>query len=372
MRFLVLAFLLFFIPLSAKKSSTLRPAIPIDKSSEIVFGMSGSLTGHFGFYGISIVHAIQACFNKVNDTGGIGGKKLRLLCMDDQGRAEQTSANIQEMREQNIDMFLGVMGTRGILSTLPMVKAKQIALLFPWGGDNALHDATLTNLVNGPGYLQPQLELLVDHIVNKIHLKNISIIHADDDFSTNAGRYLVSLLKKHQLNPLNVQYYNRFTMDIQTPAHRLIQQDPRVVICISTSIPTLKLINYFFRSGHFGTQFFGIDSTFLVQKIAKKSRGINFQYASPVPNPSTSTIPLAQHYRNDLKKYFPDDPVSILSFTYYTAASIIVQALSSLPSITANALVEQIGTMTKTDLQGFAVTFDPSNRQAFGQKTWLI
>ena len=91
--------------------------LTVDHKTEIVFGQSGSFTGHFAFYGEAIKSAILACFNAVNDAGGIGGKKLRLVSLDDHGDAELTKKNIGLLYQKHgITQFLGVMGTRGVLS----------------------------------------------------------------------------------------------------------------------------------------------------------------------------------------------------------------------------------------------------------------
>jgi len=342
-------------------------------ASEVVFGMTGSLTGHFGFYGKTIRNAIIACFNRANENSSIHGKKLHLVSMDDYGDSNQTKKNIEEMHERHsIDMFLGVMGTRGILSIFPMIQDKKIAMLFPWGGHEQFRNPQISHIINGFGYMSSQIDAIVAHLREQHSLKHTAIFHADDSFSTQAANDLAKKLKNNGTQTIAIEQYNRFTMNLYPPADRLIATDPRTVICICTSMPAVKLINYFFEKGHYGTRFIGIDSTFLVPSILK-TKGAPFTYTSTVPDPTVSSITLAKEYRNDLEKYFPDDEPSILSFAYYVAASIIVRAIQNIDDkITKERIIETIEQMKNEDLKGYFISFDASDRYAFGKQIWII
>lgn len=338
----------------------------------ITFGQSACLDGALGLYGNIIQRAIVARINHINDQGGIKGKNLKLISLNDSGDPRKTQKNIDHLRKEGIDMFIGNMGTRSILKILPLIKSKKIAIFFPWSGDEAFRNPELTNIINGPGLLKPQLTVLVNYIKKNINIEQIAIFHADDSLSTAASKDLIEELKQHNIAPKAVATYNRFTLDIATPANTLIATDPKIVICISTSMPTVKLINQFFVTGHYGTTFFGIDSTLFVGTIAH-ARGVDFYYSSSVPDPQTNTIQLAKQYRKDLKKYFPHEIPNILSFSYYTSAAIVFNAIQNIQGIiTKEKIIEVIEKMNNYSIDGFNVTFNAKNRHAFGQDVSII
>jgi branched-chain amino acid transport system substrate-binding protein len=341
-------------------------------SSDIKIGMSGSLSGHFGPYGEIIKHGIMTAFQHVNNNGGIKGKNLTLVCMDDQGDAEKTEANIKKMYHDGINLFVGVMGTRGILATLPLIQQKKIGMMCPWGGHEKFRDPTLTHIINGPGLLEPQANALSNYIVDTLQLSKIAIFHADDSFSTFAAEYLVKQLTGKNIKNVQCEAYNRFTLDITKPSKKLMQYDPKAIICIATSMPTVKLINILFQNGYYGTKFFGIDSTFLVPHTLKL-KGSLFNYTACVPNPTTSTIPLAIKYCQDIKTYFPSEPINPLSFTYYLAGRVIAQALINAQTPqNLDAVMAYITELRNTTLDGFPLNFNPSNRHLFGTDAWII
>lgn len=292
--------------------------------------------------------------------------------MEDNGDPAQAANNIAQLRAKGIDMFLGNMGSRSIVKLLPQIEAHDIALFFPWGGDEQLRSQKLSSMINGPGLLEPQIKTLVDHIVNNVKQKKIAVFYADDDFSVGAKDDLVAQLSRHGITPVALTSYNRFTMDIVAAADPLIQTDPKLVICIATSMPTVRLIKHFFERGHYATTFFGIDSTLFVGNILQ-SKGIDFYYTSATPDPVASQLSIARQYREDLKQYMPTETPNILSFTYYLSAAIIVDALKKLDGqLTKENIINQIENMQNYNLGGFMVNFDASTRHAYGNQITLI
>jgi ABC-type branched-subunit amino acid transport system substrate-binding protein len=336
------------------------------ENKEIVFGQTGTFSGQLGLYGNLIKNSINACFKHVNESGGVNCLKLRLVSMEDNGDAVVARKNIKILLSKNIDMFLGCMGTRSILGLLPLIKDKKIAMLFPWSGHEFFRQRGLTNMINGLGYLQPQFEAIVKDIVVKRKFKKIAIFHADDEFSVQATSDLEKLLLEQNVKPVEVAGYNRMTIDIGSCAEKLLAADPKIVICISTSMPAAKLINSFFRRGHYATEFVGIDSTMFVEDLLR-DKGVLFNYWASVPNPRLSKLKIAEQYRQDIDKYYPDDTYNVLSFAYYVSAEIVVQALKAIKGqVTKEKIIEQIEKMKNLDLGGFSVDFDENTRHAFG------
>ena len=69
--------------------------------TEITFGASGPLSGITGFLGSEAFGAIDAYFQSINAQGGINGRKLRLITLDDRFDSSQTLANVRKLWEQN-------------------------------------------------------------------------------------------------------------------------------------------------------------------------------------------------------------------------------------------------------------------------------
>lgn len=348
--------------------------INIDHDMEYVFGMVGSFTGHFRLYGTTIRNGIMSYFKRINAQGGLHNKRLRLICVDDYGQPQTTGKVIKRLRrEHKITSFIGNMGARNIAHIKPLIAHKKIALLFPWGGDELVSGPRLENLINGPGSMLPQLKALVSYCVNELLLRKIAIFYSDGTFYSNAKNHVLNILKKYRIKPVGIASYNRFTMDIHTPAKRLKKADPKVVLCLGSSQPVTKLMSRFFELGHYGTTFIGIDSTMFVPDILR-AKGAAYAYTSTVPNPHTSTLQVARDYRHDSQLFFEHDILNILSFSYYIHAGIIVKALEATDDSTSllTTIIPRIEAMENTDIGGFSVTFNKKTRHAYPQVASII
>ena len=359
-----------------KKTTTKKKEIKEEKK-EIVFGQTGSFSGSLKAYSEMIKTAINTCFKAANNSGNLANIKLRLESLDDKGQANIAAKNIQKLYKKNkIDMFLGCTGTRGVLKVLPLIESEKIAMFFPWGGDKKLMRPNLTHQINGLGLMAPQTEKLINYIVKELRLKKIALFHSDGDFSVQTAKKTISQLTKYGISPVKTASYNRFTMDIESTSKKLIEADPKIVLCLATSMPTAKLINDFFAEGHFGTLFFGIDSTLFVKKILKDKGDIKFKYSSSVPNPTNDKLAIVKEFQTNLKKYYPEsfeENINILSLAYYIQAKIIVEAIKIVDEpITKEKIIKAIENMKNFDLGGFEINFNPLTRYAFGQNIILI
>ncbi len=344
-------------------------AMAFTAHDKIFVGHLENTTGEFKKYSRAISIGITTCFAATNSQGGVQGRKLELLTESDSGNPITTQEKVEQLQKRGVHFFLGNMGTRTTLALLPKIKAGQISMLFPWSGDKKLRDPALKHIINGPGLMEPQVEKIAHYISKDLSLKRVGIFHADDTFSTVTAQSLTATLTNYSNAPLATDSYNRFTLNFKKQTESLAANDPRAVAFVSTSLPAVKVIKSFFESGLYGASFFGIDSTFMVKDILH-NRGISFHYTSPVPHPKTSSLALADQYKKHLKEFFPEAQPDTLSFTYYLCAAIFVDALKQ--NTSPGSVISSIEKMHDHDIGGFKISFDPTNRHAFGSQIYLI
>jgi ABC-type branched-subunit amino acid transport system substrate-binding protein len=69
--------------------------------TEILIGASGPLSGVTGFVGEEAFGAIDSYFQLVNSQGGVNGRKLRLITLDDRFDSGQQAANVRKLYEEH-------------------------------------------------------------------------------------------------------------------------------------------------------------------------------------------------------------------------------------------------------------------------------
>jgi len=95
-------------------------------------GEYGSMTGSEATFGISTHHAIQMVIDEVNAAGGVKGKKLELISVDDSGKPEEAVTAVTKLITQDkVDVLLGEVASSRSLAAAPIAQRYQIPMISP-------------------------------------------------------------------------------------------------------------------------------------------------------------------------------------------------------------------------------------------------
>ena len=109
-------------------------------SGTIVVGQSAPLTGSNAEIGKDIRDGALAYFKKVNDAGGINGKQIQLVSIDDKNDRKTAGANaVKLVNEQNAVALFGFASATLSLDAMPIVKEKKVPFFAPFTGADAIH-----------------------------------------------------------------------------------------------------------------------------------------------------------------------------------------------------------------------------------------
>lgn len=101
-------------------------------SDEIVIGEVGSLTGNEATFGTSTRDGIRLAIEKINEGGGIQGKKLRVITMDNQGKPEEAATAVTKLITQdNVTAILGEVASSRSLAMAPIAQANKVPMVSP-------------------------------------------------------------------------------------------------------------------------------------------------------------------------------------------------------------------------------------------------
>lgn len=101
-------------------------------ANEIVVGQFGSMTGSEATFGISTDEGVKLAIDEANAAGGINGKKIKLVTMDNQGKAEEAAAVVTRLIEQEkIVALLGEVASSRSLAAAPIAQGRKIPMITP-------------------------------------------------------------------------------------------------------------------------------------------------------------------------------------------------------------------------------------------------
>ncbi len=107
-------FLKQLLAVAAIAVSTLAGAEPGVTATTITLGMSSPFTGPNGAYGLDMRQVIESYFDQVNKSGGVNGRKVSLLALDDGYETERTVANTNALiNDKKVFALLAGQGAAG-------------------------------------------------------------------------------------------------------------------------------------------------------------------------------------------------------------------------------------------------------------------
>jgi ABC-type branched-subunit amino acid transport system substrate-binding protein len=84
--------------------------------------------------GIQFHAGAKLWFERVNDSGGINGRRIDIKKMDDGYEPERCLANTKQLIDDGVFALFGYIGTPTSLAVLPVVKSSQIPFIAPFTG----------------------------------------------------------------------------------------------------------------------------------------------------------------------------------------------------------------------------------------------
>lgn len=104
-----------------------------DQTTDVIrVGEVGSMTGSEATFGISTHRGIELAVKQINDQGGIKGKKIELISLDDQGKPEEAATAVTKLITQNkITALLGEVASSRSLAMAPIAQQYQVPMVSP-------------------------------------------------------------------------------------------------------------------------------------------------------------------------------------------------------------------------------------------------
>ena len=224
----------------------------------ITIGISVSLSGDFSGDGQAIENGYKLWANSVNTHGGLLGRPVKLIFLNDASSTTQVVTNYQTLI--NVDHVNLVFGPFSSLLTTPAATiANRYGYAFPEpaGGGPAVFQAHLPNLV----FVQPTP--VVDNLVSFAHWilslpkskrpKTAAYATEDDPFTQPQLQVAQKILQKGGIKTVYFRVYPAETTDYSPIADGVINAKAQVVL-LGTQLPDAVAFVQQFEQQHYSPQ----------------------------------------------------------------------------------------------------------------------
>ena len=337
----------------------------LKKTTELAIGSSMDLSGQLGAVGRSIGESIFESLLEYNNQD-FSKKIIRAHVLDDRYIPYKTYMNIQALKKQGITTILLPLGTANVDSFLDDIRKSELLVLFP------LMDGRypeIKNLIHYRASYAQEAEALIKNLLSKSYVKNIVIFYQDDAFGIGPRDVVHTLLKEKNVNWVDVPY-SRTDIMFTSAAEKIKQSNADAIAFFAIPDAANALIKELKTYTLANKKLIGLSILFLngFDKPMYKL-GLDFTFASVVPNPLTSDLQIAREYRTMLSKYSynPD----IASFEGYIGMQLFLDAFKAVGyTLDPTKLVHHFENMKKITFKGLPLNFDSS--RSLSNTVWIV
>ena len=327
----------------------------------IVIGQSAPLSGSNKELGTDIRNGAAAYFKRVNDAGGVHGRKIELVSLDDANDTKRSEANTKQLLEQNNPIALYGYGSATLSRpALPLVERRR--------SRSSRRSPVPTRCGSSTAYVYnhrasyaDELEKIVEHYTT-FGITRIAVLHYDDAVGKENFGAVDRALKSRNLAPVAVASVTRTQTDFTKELANVGKSSPDVVILTTLYKTSADFIKGMKKAG-VGTQFVSTSfagSTALANSLG--ADGLGVAMSQIVPSYLKRSVPVVKEYQAAMEAMLGKKEFSYTSLESYIAAKVLVEGLRRAgPQPTREKLLAALDTVSNYDVGGYLVSFSPSN-----------
>ena len=351
-RAVLLALAASAVPTALAQTPPARGDIPVGRITALSGSMAPFLT--------PIHEGHDAAIADANAQGGIGGRKIRLVTLDDGFDAKRTleQARVAIEKEGVVSLF-GVPGTSQVMALLPYLAQTKVPLISIYTGSPAVRASNSPYLFTTRANYADELLKIVRNLMT-LQNTRIGVAYENNDF----GKLLLPLVEKvmaaEGATLAGAQALESSGQNAKEAAQALGAQKPQAVLLVAAgpSVPAYVRANRAELGVPIYTLSLGAGAAVL-KALGKDAHGLAVTRTGP--SPTKPTLQITRDFQASMKRH--GHPIDYDHYTGYMDARVLIEGLRAAgPGVTATGLIQAMEGLNPLDLGGFTYRFSPQNR----------
>ncbi len=331
----------------------------------VLFGQSAAFSGPAEELGKNMRLGIEAAFAEANRNGGVHGRRLDLVSLDDSYEPEAAVTNTQQLIDSDgVFALIGEVGTPTSRSATPVAADAQVPFIAPFTGAAFLRDPEWRNIINLRSSYNQETEEIVARLIADQGVERIAVMFQDDSFGRAGYRGVLQALERRDMEPVAIGLYPRNTTAVRTAFLDLRQGDPEAVVLVGAYTPVAALIAW---ARHLGEDWTFVTISFvgsnaLAEELGPVGDGVFVTQV--VPFPIDDSLPVVSSYLSALSAHDPGAVPGFISLEGYLAGRLAVVGLERCGrNLTRACFLSEILQGDPVDIDGFELSFGTGDNQ---------
>jgi ABC-type branched-subunit amino acid transport system substrate-binding protein len=307
----------------------------------LALGQSAPLSGPSQALGEDIRNGALAYFRTLNEAGGVHGRRIELATLDDAGDAKRALANTQRLAEQmRVFALLAYPGPSVSRELLSYVQQARVPFFAPVTGAELVRLPGRTVVTVRASHAE-ELDRVLEHYA-RLGLQRFFLAAGED---VEIREAFARALKKRNLEPA----VNRGEADVILVAAPL-RSAADLVLGLKRSRTTAQIVVLSLA-----------EATPLARALGPSGAGVALSLV--VPPLERVSLPVVGEYRAAMQAETGRKAYTAASLEAFIGAKVFVEAVRRAgPSLTREALMQALESMTAYDTGGYLLRFGRGDR----------
>ncbi len=338
----------------------------------ILFGQSAAFSGPAQQLGINMRLGIEAAFAEANRNGGVHGRQLSLVSLDDTYEPELAATNTRELiQDESVFALIGEVGTPTSRSATPVARDANVPFVAPFTGAAFLRDVdSWDNIINLRASYNDETEEMVKRFTEDLGIERIGILYQDDSFGRAGYNGSLAALERRGMEPVAVGLYPRNTTAVKTALLDLSKGRPQGIIMVGAYNPIGEFVLWaketkLLDDAEYDAKFIAISfvgSNALAEKLGPEGEGV--YVTQVVPFPTDTSLPIVSDYLEALSDFDADAVPGFVSFEGYLAGRLAIAGVERCGrDVSRSCFMDSLLRGSNMDIGGFPVSYSGGDNQ---------
>lgn len=348
-------------------SAWAAPQDPVDARA-VAIGCSLDLSGPLASLGKELKQGLDACIAQVNGRGGIHGREVRLLALDDGYDPARSEQNARKMiADGNVAALLSCMGTANNQRILPLVDEAAIPYVAPHSGADSLRTSEHRTVFHVRASYSDEATRLTQKLVG-MGITELAVVYQDTAF----GQEFLSDVKA-ALKAAKQPEPKAFKLDAKGAkaaevAQQALAAKPMALVLGTSGEPSVLLINELKKispSIPLATTSVALSGDSLRQ-LGSKASGLAISMV--LPDAARGTLALVRDYQKAMRTAGQQD-FSSTSLEGYVNARVLMEGLERAgKDLTRARLRSALAGIRSLDLGGLSIDYASNSAPYVGSR----
>jgi ABC-type branched-subunit amino acid transport system substrate-binding protein len=324
-------------------------------------GCTAAMTGPLGGFGQNMKLGVDAALLQINAKGGINGRPLKYLMLDDAYAPARSVENVKKLiSDSAIVGLLGCLGTANNAAISPLLEAEGMPHLGPLTGASSLRKTDLQNVFHVRASYTDEMNRLVQSLVT-MGIRDIAMVVLDNPYGKEMAEDATRALAVSGIKAVAITSLATDGKNVDAVVATVLAAKPSAVLLGTAGSATTGLVAALKKSSAM-LPIAGVSPTFTqdgIKQLGAKAQGIGI--TTVFPDAYQSKYLVVRDYQSAMRA-IDQQTFSSGSLEGYINTRIMAEGLSRAGrGVSRTKLRQALGSIRNLDLGGFTVDYSAAN-----------